>query len=345
MGEPTRRPTIADIAREVGVTKGAVSFALNGRPGVSAATRARILATAERLGWQPNTVARSLSNLRSGSVGLVVTRPISLLGVEPFYMRLIAGLERALHADGRSLLLAVTDHAADAADIYRSWWASGRVDGLVLTDLRVDDPRLATVAELGIPTVVLGAPSPPPPGLSAVVGDDGPTLRAALEHLAGLGHRRIARVSGPADFAHAARRNAGFAALATELLGSTPTQVHTRYLSDQVLAATRELLAGPEPPTAIVYDSDLLAVTVVGSATELGIRVPADVAVLAWDDSPLCELVRPRITAFSHDIDADGAAAIAVLTEQLRTGVPQYAELAPRTLTVRESTAGYSKPV
>ncbi|GAA4214452.1 LacI family DNA-binding transcriptional regulator [Actinocatenispora rupis] len=339
MVEPGRRPTIADIAREVGVTKGAVSFALNGRPGVSADTRARILAAAERLGWRPSTVARSLSNLRSGSVGLVVTRPRSLLGVEPFYMRLIAGLERALHADGRSLLLAVTDHPGDAAEIYRAWWSERRVDGLVLTDLRTDDPRLAAVTDLGIPTVALGAPGPLP-GLSTVTGDDGPTLRAALDHLAGLGHHRIARVSGPAGFAHAARRHAEFAAAHRTLFGTDPRQAHTRYVADQVLAATRELLDDPEPPTAVVYDSDLMAVTVVGSAAELGVRVPADLAVLAWDDSPLCELVRPRVSAFAHDVDADGATAVSLLIEQLRTGTPGHAELSPRTLTVRGSTAG-----
>ncbi|HEY3507261.1 MAG TPA: LacI family DNA-binding transcriptional regulator [Actinocatenispora sp.] len=339
MVEPGRRPTIADIAREVGVTKGAVSFALNGRPGVSADTRARILAAAERLGWRPSTVARSLSNLRSGSVGLVVTRTRSLLGVEPFYMRLIAGLERALHADGRSLLLAVTEHPEDAAEIYRAWWSERRVDGLVLTDLRTGDPRLAAVTDLGIPAVVLGVPGPLP-GLSAVTGDDGPTLHAALDHLAELGHRWIARVSGPSEFAHAARRHAGFAAAHRARFGTEPLQTTTRYVSDQVLAATRELLDHPEPPTAIVYDSDLMAVTVVGSAAEVGIRVPADLAVLAWDDSPLCELVRPRVTAFAHDIDADGATAVSLLLDQLATGTPGHAALSPRTLRIRESTTG-----
>jgi DNA-binding LacI/PurR family transcriptional regulator len=338
MAEAGRRPTIADIARAVGVTKGAVSFALNGRPGVSEETRARILATAERLGWRPSSAARALSRSTSGVIGLVVTRPAALLGVEPFYMRLIAGLERALQANGQALLLAVTKQFDEVADIHRSWWAERRVDGVILTDPRVDDPRLDLVAELAIPAILLGGTgSHERPGLSTLTADDEPAVSSAVRHLARLGHRHVARIAGPPEFAHATRRNAHFLA-GCERHGVRPALAHTRFLADHVLAATRRLLAHADPPTAVVYESDLMAATVVGSAAELGVRVPDDLAVVALEDSPLCELVRPRVTALRGTIDAAGWQLIALLDEHLRTGTPQHAALPPRRLVVRGST-------
>ena len=92
-----KRPTIAEIAARAGVSTGAVSYALNGRPGVSATTRKRILEIADEIGWRPSVAARSLSGSRAHSVGLIIARPPDTLGVEPFFMRFIAGLEGELY--------------------------------------------------------------------------------------------------------------------------------------------------------------------------------------------------------------------------------------------------------
>src|SRR6185369_17508011 len=91
-GRPVKRPTIGEIAARAGVSIGAVSYALNGRPGVSPQTRKRILDIANEIGWRPSVAAKSLSGSRAHSVGLVIARPADTLGVEPFYMRFIAGL-------------------------------------------------------------------------------------------------------------------------------------------------------------------------------------------------------------------------------------------------------------
>src|SRR5215469_8477555 len=99
-----RRPTIADIARQAGVTKAAVSFALNGQPGVSAATRERILAIAAEVGFQPSSAARALSDGRAGAFGLVIDRPARTLGVEPYFMQLLSGIQAELIASHVTLL-------------------------------------------------------------------------------------------------------------------------------------------------------------------------------------------------------------------------------------------------
>ena len=129
-----KRPTIADIARRAGVSKGAVSYALNGQPGVSEATRQRILAIAEEIGFNPNSAARALSGAAANAVGLALCRPARILGVEPFFMELISGVEAELSARSYALTLqVVADQDAEIA-VYRRWWGERRVDGVL--DLR-----------------------------------------------------------------------------------------------------------------------------------------------------------------------------------------------------------------
>ena len=143
-----RKPTISDVARVAGVSKGAVSFALNGRGGVSTETRDRILAAAAELGWTPSHQARSLSTSRALAVGLVLSRDPRLLGADPFFPAFIAGVETVLATAGYALLLQVVPDEAAEEQAYRALAANGRVDGVFVSDLRIDDARVATLAEL-----------------------------------------------------------------------------------------------------------------------------------------------------------------------------------------------------
>src|SRR6478735_11056444 len=174
------RPTINDVANAAGVSKGAVSFALNGRPGISPDTRRRILETAEQLGWAPSPRARALSVSKALAVGLVVARPPEILRADAFFPSFISGLEAVLSERGHALLLMVAEH--DDAVTYRRLAKEGRVDGVFVTDLQVDDPRPALLAELGLPAVVIGPAlaDDPTPTLGV---DDAPGIRAAVEHL------------------------------------------------------------------------------------------------------------------------------------------------------------------
>lgn len=335
-----KRPTILDIARAAGVSKGAVSYALNGRPGVSAVTRARIVQIAEELGWVPSSAARALSSARADAVGLVAARPAELLATEPYFMRVVAGIEDAVAGRGTALLLTtVTDTETELAT-YRRWWAGRRVDGVLLLDMRTDDPRPALLRELNVPAVVLGAQHEYPGLCAALVNDDDAMLRA-VTHLIEQGHRRIARVSGPGRLAHAAARSRYFDEACRALLGTEQVQLETDYTARQGLSATRRLLADPTPPTAIIYDNDVMAAAAVSELVSKGVRVPADVAVMAWDDSPLCELVRPAVTAFSHDVAAEAAVAARLLLDRVGavSPAPEQRLLARRTLAVRGSTS------
>src|SRR3954451_23766939 len=141
-GVRVKRPTIADIARRAGVSKGAVSYALNGQPGVSEATRQRIVAIAQEIGFNPNSAARALSGASARAVGLTLCRPARILSIEPFFMGLISGFEAELSARGFALTLQVVGTPEGEVEVYRRWWGERRVDGVIVTDLRENDIRI-----------------------------------------------------------------------------------------------------------------------------------------------------------------------------------------------------------
>ncbi|MFE4633700.1 LacI family DNA-binding transcriptional regulator [Streptomyces sp. NPDC056773] len=338
-----RRPTIKDIARQAGVSESAVSFALNNRPGVSQDTRARIRRVAEELGWQPNSAARALSGEQSGAVGLVLARPAHTLEVESFFLQLVSGIQEVLAAGRIALLFQVVADLDAECAVYRRWWAERRVDGVVVVDPRTDDPRPALLDQLGLPAVTVGEAGPEsgPAVLSAVRADDAGAMAQVLDHLYGLGHRRIAHVAGLPGLAHTERRIASLRAEAGRL-GLGPGEVRsvtTDYSDAEGAQATRRILAEPRPPTAIVYDNDVMAVAGVAVASELGIPVPGGLSVVAWDDSALCRVTRPRLTALVRDTAGFGRLAAEELLAVLAGGPPRSRESELPRLEPRESTA------
>lgn len=333
------RPTILDIARAAGVSKGAVSYALNGRPGVSAQTRARILAIADDLGWVASSAARALSSARAEAVGLIAVRDPELVATEPYFMRLMAGIERTLAARGVALLLTVVSDLSVEMDLYRRWWGSRRVDGMLLFDMRVRDPRPAWVRAAGVPAVIIGAQRVYRE-IACTRSNSHDVPELAVRHLHGLGHRRVARVGGPRRLEHLVRRTTAFAEVTRELLGQEQPQVEADFTAEDGVRATRELLALPHPPTAILYDNDVMAVASLAALTSEGVRVPGDLAIVAWDDSPLCRLVHPAVTAFTHDVVEEGAIAAELLLARIAGAPVEDRWLEPPRLTVRGSTAG-----
>ncbi|WP_336207376.1 LacI family DNA-binding transcriptional regulator [Nonomuraea sp. LPB2021202275-12-8] len=329
-----KRPTIADIARQAGVSKVAVSYALNDRPGVSPAKRAAIKAIAEEIGWRPNSAARALNGAQARTVGLTLSRPARILGVEPFFMELISGIESELSGRSYALMLQVVTSPEQEMEVYRRWWGEGRVDGAILVDLRFADPRVTALKELGLPAVVIGHPSEAG-SLTPVWSDDAVAIRETVEYLNALGHRRIARVAGLPELVHTVLRDQAFAATCAELGLEWHTTVHTDYTGEEGARATRRLVSSPTRPTAIVYDNDIMAVAGMSAALEMRLDVPGDLSIVAWDDSPLSQVVRPALSALTRDIPAYGAhAARALLSliagEEVAGIEDQAARLVPR---------------
>lgn len=335
-----RRTTISDIAARAGVSVSAVSFALNDRPGVSDETRERVRAIARELDWQPHTAARALGGAKAGSIGFVLNRPARTLGTESFFGDLISGIQLGLAGTHVGMNLLVARDAAEELETYRAWWRGHRVDGVVVIDPRRDDDRLTLLAELGMPTVVVGSHPSPEGSAPSVWIDDGDATDTVLRYLHALGHRRIAHVAGRPEFEHTAMRIERVRAFAAAEGLADAVSIPTDYSAEAGARATRTLLSRISRPTAIVYDNDVLAVAGLGVASEMGVAVPADVSIVSFDDSAMIQLVRPSITSLTRDTVELGQRAATLLRAQIDADAPLPSRPGPPlTLSVRESTA------
>ncbi len=333
------RPTISDVAAAAGVSKGAVSFALNDRPGLAPHTRRRILDAAEELGWSPSPRARALSVSKALAVGLIVARPPEILRADAFFPSFIAGLETVLSRRGHALLLQVAE--LDDAAAYRRLAQEGRVDGVFLTDLQIDDERPALLEELGLPAVIVG------PALgqvaegarqSALGVDDAPGVAAAVRHLVELGHRRIAHVSGPLTMVHGSSRRLAWSNALREAGLPDDLCVEADFSAESGAAATRRLLDLDTPPTAIVYANDLMAMAGLSLAVSRGVDVPGELSMTGFDDMEISAHLQPSLTTVSTDVVAWGRAAATRLLQLIDLEPPTPADLPGARLVVRAST-------
>ncbi|TFC52084.1 LacI family transcriptional regulator [Cryobacterium sp. TmT2-59] len=330
--------TIAVVAKQAGVSKGLVSFALNDRPGVAAETRARILQVATELGWKPSLRARSLSTQRSFALGFVIARNPDVLASDPFFTSFIAGVESILTDQGRTLVLSVVPDEAREVKTYRSLVADGRVDGVFLSDLRHNDPRIPLLSELGLPAVTLGRPDGDSP-FPAVSVDDSPGITASVAHLVTLGHRRIAHVAGNSALLHGSRRREAFAAALRDAGLPEGQTVETDFSMADGSDATRRLLTQDRPPTAIVFANDPMAIAGLGVAHELGIRVPEDLSITGYDDIDFSRYVYPPLTTVSAAPMVWGRAAATTLLALMENGTADDVDLPAARLVIRGSTA------
>ena len=336
--KPVQRPTIADVAERVGVSRAAVSFAVNGRPGVGEETRTRILRAAEELGWRPSGPARALTRSLAGAVGLVLARPSDQLEVDAFFVRFLAGVERTLAARDYALVLHVVppeDH--DNLDAYRRLITSGRVDGMLLTDMVLDDARIDLLAESQLPAVIAGRPWGRCP-FPVVETEHARGMAALVGHLIAAGHRSVAFIGGDPTYEHVAARRWEWIDTMRQA-GLDPGYSASVVPEDAAArAATARMLDAPRPPTAIVYTSDLLALAGLSVARERGLAVPADISIAGFDDSPLAALSSPPLTSVRVDHSGFGEAAAAVLLAEIDGAPPPPFDLASPQLIVRSST-------
>lgn len=315
-----KRVTIKDIAREAGVSPGAVSFALNDRPGVSESTRERIKAVAAELGWTRSAAAAALSGKRVGSFGLALQRGIGDDHAEAFVMRFMTGMQRELDKDHLSIVLQMVTSLEAEERTLRTWWAERRVDGVVLLHPTIDDPRAAVLTEIGMPGVIIGGPVAE--NISAVSVDEVGTTQLLVDHFAARGHQRIAYVTGPPERQYVAWRAEAFRARARHH-GMTPQVVHVAH-GDEVtgMDASERLVRSAGAPTALLYDNELMTVGGFTACTDAGLAVGTDVCIASFEDSPALRMMRPGISALRRHTEQIGALAARSLVNLLDDGKP-----------------------
>lgn len=307
-----------------GVSTGTVSRVLNDRPGVKRATRERVLATMRRLDYRPDLAARELSFGQTARIGLHVAAAERRFVLIPYFTLFLEHLIGELQNDGYRLkeLPSGPDGLPE-----------GLVDGLVLLGAQEDDPRLSFLQSRGVPFVLIGHSE----GVRWVAPDDYDGGRQAAEHLVRLRHQEVVHVGGFAGSQAFFDRYQGF----RDVLEGAGLEVSRAQLLDggfTSLGAYRALRAAYEKGlrfTAVFAATDEMALGVVAALEDLGLRVPADVSVVGFDDLPG---IGDSLTTIRQDISHIASAAVSLLKEGLR-GEPVRHETVPVRLVVRGTTA------
>lgn len=327
---------IVDVARAAGVSTATVSRALRGLPNVTEATRQRVLRAADDLGYVPSPSAASLATGRTRTIGL-----ISPWVSHWFFANVIEGAERALRAEGFDALLYTfeVERGARRLDLDPGVLRR-RVDGVLVVGLPLEPPEITALDELGYPLVFVG---PGAPDHVTVGLDDVDTARRAVAHLADLGHRVIAHLSGEPDdvlaWSPAVRRAHGWRTeMAARGLALTPgLEVHGHFDVAGGRASMHRLLDARPDVTAVFAASDEMAMGAILAIRDRGLRVPEDVSVIGVDGHQMAEVL--GLTTLAQDAWDQGATAATMLLELL-TGAPVPQDVVfPTTLIERTSTA------
>jgi len=324
--------TIRDVAREAGVSLATVSRALNDAAEVTVDTRQRVREAADRLGYVPHSGARSLITRRTGTLGVLLP---DLYG--EFFSELIRGIDQTAQKHGYHMVLA-SSHS-DAREIAAAVSSMrGRVDGFV-----VMSPDVAALSALGdlartFPAVVLGAG--PENGAFATISVA--NYEGAVEmtqHLLSLGYKRIAFICGPGGNVDAADRLRGVCAATKDVVGIHVDEYPGDFRQETGYSTTRMLIESPDRPDVIFCANDAMAIGAIGALHEAGLRVPADFAVVGFDDIPMARFLTPPLTTVRVPIAELGASATAILIDTLSSGepLPERSVVMPTSLVVRAS--------
>ncbi|MFC3996102.1 LacI family DNA-binding transcriptional regulator [Nocardiopsis sediminis] len=328
---PAKPPTIHDVARLAGVSTSTVSRVLDPRvPPSRSAAAERVRRAADELGYTPHSVASSLRRRGTSTIGVLVPRL-----TDTVMAILYEELARACQARGYFAVVATTDDHPDTQRSAARSLLQRRVDGLVLSTARLDDPYLAELRRTNTPHALALRTDGHSP---ASVGDDELGGYLATRHLIDLGHRDIACVAGPAYTSSSTRRRDGFLRALAEA-GITPRPAWVRESAFSMEAgeeAARALLSGAERPTAIFAINDNTAVGVLSTAMRAGLDVPRELSIVGYNDIPLAGRLPLPLTTMRVPFRDIATAAVGLV---LDPAAPDATVVRPPTLIPRASTA------
>ncbi len=328
--------TIRDVAKQAGVGIATVSRVLNGHHSVRDVTRHKVLAVIEALDYTPSSIARRLSLRKTLVVAVIVP-----FFTRPSFIERLRGVEYALADSEYDLILFNVETAARRDDYFHDVPRRERVDGLLIISLSPQDADVDRFLPAGVPTVLVDAHHP---RLSRVVIDDVAGGCWAAQHLIDLGHYKIGYVSdwleSPFHFASSRNRYTGYRQALTEAGIPFRPEYHRQgeHGRQEAREMALDLLALPDPPTAIFAASDIQAIGVLGAADEAGLQVPQDLSVIGFDDIEIAEYL--RLTTIRQPFFASGVEGVKLLLESIAALPPTPRRvLLPIELIVRQTTA------
>ena len=330
---PAGRPTVHTVAARAGVSIASASRVLNGL-GASAETTRKVQAAAGEVGYVPNAIARSLQAQRTGLIALAVED----IG-NPVYVSMMRSIEAVVAGSGRQLLVHATGGRIDNETALLRRLAHRYVDGMVISPIRVTGDHLAAMTGSPVPVVVIGQLGADAP-VDNVRTDSRHGVRLAVDHLVGIGRRRIGFLNGPLDTVPGTARAAGFsAARAAHRLAADPDLIEVgdfQYAAGR--AAAVRLLARARPD-ALLCANDLIAAGALHAVLAAGLRVPEDVALVGMDDTELAQMMFPQLSSVSLGSAERGRLAAELLLQRIEDpALPPRRKQVPASLVVRASS-------
>lgn len=334
---PERKPVTAkDVAKRAGVSVAVVSYVINDGPrSVSPETQAKVEKVIKELGYFPNELARSLTRKQTATIGLMIPNLKN-----PVYPEIVESLENVCTAAGYTVMLTGTDRDPAKEQKLAETLRSKQVDGVVILPSQEPYPCLRIFQQVNIPMVVLEHDLA---GTHCIVLDDRQGGRLAIQHLLSLGHRRIALIEREKLSPHGYLRGVGCREMLQESGIPLDPALVVKSKAGQAggYAAMQQLLALPNPPTAVFTHNDMLAVGAIHAIFNAGLTVPADISVVGHDDTTIINYLNPPLTTVKFPFTEMGHRAGQIILElvQQPDSLPAQTITLPVELVVRASTA------
>jgi DNA-binding LacI/PurR family transcriptional regulator len=338
MGRPdVRAPTLESVAARAGVSRATAGRVLSGATTVGEQAREAVLRAAAELSYVTNRAARWLMTRRSDSIAFVAAEPGDRFFDDPYFSLVLRGAHAAVAERDVQLVFSVLGDDG-ARERFERFARGGNLDGVIIVSLHGDDPLPRDLMAAGIPVIQAGRPFSPVPGLSFVDADNVGGGRSAVAHLVERGRSRLATITGPLDMIAAIDRHDGY----TTELAARGLVSHGQEDGDFSVvggrAALRRLLERCPDIDGIVVANDLMAVGALQAAADLGRRIPEDIAVVGFDDTPLAAAAQPAITTVRQPIVDMGAALATRLLDGIDQGEPLPPLIMETTLVQRATT-------
>ncbi len=329
--------TVYDVGRLAGVSRSTVSRVLNNKGGVDPQTAAEVWKAIKQLNYQPNISARALVRQKTDAIGVMLAAVFN-----PFYEQIIVGIEATANAAGLSVAFYNSyDDLAGHRSVIAGALDGSRVDGLIIVGSHLaDKSTLLEMAHRGLAFSLIER-NFTDPSIPCVSSDNKNGARLAVEHLLGLGHRRIGFITGNLHYQTAIERLEGYketliqhgAAVEDELIAFGD------YTHKSGYEAMKHLLALPRRPAAVFASNDMMAIGAIRAIGEAGLTVPDDVAIVGYDDINLASMIHPQLTTIRQPLYEMGALAAEGLIGRLRLGnrAEPFKRLLPVSLVVRRS--------
>ena len=336
-----RRPgtvSIRDVARRAGVSIATVSRAVNRIPTVDPELAKRVWQAIDEVGYLPNTQARALVSGRSHMLGLIVSEITN-----PFFPELVQEFENLAVAQGYEVLIGSTNYEPARTESLIRRMLQRNVDGVAVMTFGIEEELVQKLVEREFPLVFVDA-GPNLPNIRVLKVDYGEGIRQAVQHLAALGHRRIAFITGPLRLRSAVARRDAFLKSMAELGLTVPAEhvVEGNHTMEGGIGAMEQLTALRELPTAVMCSNDMTAIGALHALFRTTHNVPQEISVVGFDDIHLAQFMLPPLTTVQMSCRDLATAAVEALRAGIERDHPRAAQIEwqiPTRLVVRQSTA------